>query len=457
MFVGRQQELSLLEAHYQASGFVFDVLYGRRRVGKTCLIQEYIKDKPAVYFMAIEANAAANLAGMSAALHRYIQQPGLSAYQTFEALFDALTHLSRSQRLVFVIDEYPYLAAAVPEIPSLLQRYCDHAWPGSQLHLILCGSSMSFMEHQVLGAKSPLYGRRTSQILLKPFTFFETRSMLPAFSMQDCAILHDATGGIPEYQRFVRQDQSVGSNLTDLFLRPGGRMLEEPANLLKQELREPRVYNTILDAMASGASKSSEIATKSGMESAALNRYLSSLEELSIIKREKPLGGKQSRRTIYRIMDGSFRFWYRFVQPNLSAVASGLGEQVYERLVQPRLSDHMGQGFEHIFFDYFDRLQQQGALPDLAGSRGRWWGNNPALRQEEEIDLIAPGQNITFFGEAKWRNEPMKADVIQELERKSLLIPASKRYYLLLSKSGYAQSARQYADGRTDIQLIPFV
>ena len=137
------------------------------------------------------------------------------------------------------------------------------------------------------------------------------------------------------------------------------------------------MYNTILDAMASGASKSSEIATKSGMESAALNRYLSSLEELSIIKREKPLGGKQSRRTIYRIMDGSFRFWYRFVQPNLSAVASGLGEQVYERLVQPRLSDHMGQGFEHIFFDYFDRLQQREALPDLAGSRGRWWGQQP--------------------------------------------------------------------------------
>lgn len=131
MFVGRQQELSLLEAHYQASGFVFDVLYGRRRVGKTRLIQEYIKNKPAVYFMAIEANAAANLAGMSAALHRYMQQPGLSAYQTFEALFDALTHLSRNQRLMFVIDEYPYLAAAVPEISSLLQRYCDHAWPGS--------------------------------------------------------------------------------------------------------------------------------------------------------------------------------------------------------------------------------------------------------------------------------------------------------------------------------------
>ena len=315
---------------------------------------------------------------------------------------------------------------------------------------------MSFMERQVLGAKSPLYGRRSAQILVKPFTFFESKRMMPAFSAQDVAVLHDVSGGIPEYQRFVDPMCSLGQNLTALFLQPGGRMFEEPANLLKQELREPRMYNSILDAVAGGASKHNEIATRAGVDSPALNRYIISLEELAILKREKPMGEKNSRKTIYRIMDGSFRFWYRFVQPNLSAIMSGLGEQVFERIVSPRLNDHMGQGFEQIFFDVFDRAQREGSLPDLAGSRGRWWGNNKELKQEEEIDLVAFGTQFTYFGEAKWRNQPLNVEVIQDLERKSLLIPAQQRHYLLLSKSGFTPGAREYASINRDVTLLPF-
>lgn len=455
-FIGRQRELELLQAHFRSDGFVFDVIYGRRRVGKTRLIREFIAGKPAVYFMGIEANAKANLEGMSRALHAHTGQMDLSPYSSFEGLFEALMQLSRDTRLVFVIDEYPYLAAAVPEISSILQRFCDHDWQGTQLHLVLCGSSMSLMEQQVLGAKSPLFGRRSAQILLMPFTFFETRQMLPKFSIIDCAVLHDVTGGIPEYQRYINPGDNLKGNLTQMFLSPGGRMFEEPSNLLKQELREPRVYNSILDAIASGASKNNEIATKAGMDSPALNRYLASLESLAIVRREKPLGESQSRKTIYRIADGSFRFWYRFVQPNLSAVMSGLGSQVYDRMVLPRLNDYMGQGFENIFLDFFDRYQAEGRLPDLAGARGRWWGNNPVRKREEEIDLLAFGQEITFFGEAKWRNEPMMAEVIRDLERKSLLIPSRKRHYLLFSKSGFASSALDYSRPRTDITLIPF-
>lgn len=393
---------------------------------------------------------------MSKALHRHLGQTSLSAYGSFEALFDSLAEASRDKRLVFVIDEYPYLAAALPEISSILQRYCDHVWQQGQLQLILSGSSMSFMEEQVLGAKSPLYGRRTAQILLKPFNFFESRAMLPAFSLDDCAVLHHASGGIPEYQRHINQNNSLQTNLTEMFLYPEGRLFEEPSNLLKQELREPRVYNSILDAIASGASKNNEIATKIGMESPALNRYLSSLEELSILLRDKPIGEKQGRKTIYRIKDGSFRFWYRFVLPNLSAVMSGLGTQIFEKMVKPHLNTFMGQGFEDIFFDFFDDCQAKGSLPDLVGDRGRWWGNNPKLKQEEEIDLLAYGNEWTFFGEAKWRNKTLDMDVVKELERKSLLIRADKRFYLLFSKSGYTSGVKEYAAQRKNLHLILF-
>ncbi|MDD3571442.1 MAG: ATP-binding protein [Eubacteriales bacterium] len=455
-FVGRERELALLNAHCEGEGFFFVVSYGRRRVGKTRLIQEYIKDKPAIYFMGIEANAQANLAGMSLALQRSKKQKGLAAYSSFEALFEALGEISAARRIIFVIDEFPYLAAAAPEISSLLQRFCDHIWQKGQLHLILCGSTMRFKERQVLGVKSPLFGRRSAQIMLNPFTFFESRRMLPKLCLEDAALLHDATGGIPAYQRYIQPDKSTADNLTALFLSPGGRMFEEPSNLLKQELREPRVYNSILGAIAGGASRSNEIATKIGLESAALNHYLAGLEELRIIVRERPVGQKSNRKTIYRITDGSFRFWYRFVLPHMSAVMTGLGSQVFTQFVAPFINNHMGQGFEAIFYDYFDRWQMEGSLPGLAGNRGRWWGNNPALKQEEEIDLVGFGADITYFGEAKWRNEPMKADVIADLERKSQLVPAKHQHYLLLSKSGYTKSAHGYAENRPEIHLMRF-
>ena len=255
-FVGRSRELMNLDKQFNNRRFEFSVIYGRRRIGKTWLIRKFIENKPAIYFTGVEAGALTNLESMSKAVHRHFGQEGLSPFRSFADLFDYLADYTQKNQLIFVIDEYPYLASASPEISSLLQRYCDHEWQSSQLHLILCGSSMSFMERQVLGAKSPLYGRRTAQYHLKPFNIFESLSYLSSMTKEDAAILHAATGGVAEYLSFVDQKRSVAENLTELFLNSNGRLSEEPSNLLKQELREPRVYNDILDAIANGDRKS---------------------------------------------------------------------------------------------------------------------------------------------------------------------------------------------------------
>ena len=246
MFIGRSRELNKLNALYNSNQFEFAVFYGRRRVGKTMLINEFIERKKAVYYMAVEGTKKENLTGLSKAFLQDSLAP-LSQFGDYEDLLAYIDQLALTgERYIIAIDEFPYLAASYPVISSLLQKHIDHCWKNSNLFLILCGSSMSFMEEQVLGYKSPLYGRRTAQFKIHPFTFFEARQMLAAFTSEEQAVLYGVTGGIPEYLSRINPRISLDKNLIELFFDESGRLFEEPVNLLKQELREPATYHSII-------------------------------------------------------------------------------------------------------------------------------------------------------------------------------------------------------------------
>lgn len=458
VFVGRKSELDELKKQYSSNDFQFTVIYGRRRIGKTELIKQFMKDKNAIYFMATESSGDKNLELLSKVV---LQHSGtkfrFGKFESYETLFDFIAEVSRHERLVFVIDEYPYLAEAYPEISSMIQKYCDHFWKDTMLQLILCGSSMSFMENQVLGLKSPLYGRRTTQIKLKEFNYFETEEFLKSMKKEDIAVLHAVTGGVVEYLSYIDKTKDLDSNLVTLFFKDSGRMYEEPASFLKQELREPRVYNEILDVIAKGARKNNEIATKVHRSTGALNNYLDSLIELGIIMKEKPIGEDTSRKTIYRIKNGAFRFWYRYVFPNMSAIEIGLGDRLYREQVKEDLSNFMGEEFEEIFLDHFDLLNKQGDLPALITSRGRWWGNNSKLKREEEIDLIGYGKDLAVFCEVKWTNKKVDIDVLESLMEKSMLFSSIEKHYILFSKSGFTKRIMEKTKDNEGIQLVSFL
>ena len=458
MFVGREKELQILNKQYESGNFEFTVLYGRRRIGKTQLLKEFIKDKNSIYYMAIEAGYNTNLNLLSKNIYSNTEKSSyLSPFPDFNQLFNYISDISKDRRLVLIIDEYPYLAQSAPEISSIIQNFCDHEWKNTKLHLVLCGSSMSFMENQVLGIKSPLYGRRTAQIKLKPFTFFETEKYLYPMQKEDIAILHTATGGIAEYLTYIDTNVSLKENLISLFLKDSGRLYEEPINFLKQELREPNVYHNILNAIANGSTKNNTIATKISIQSGALNRYLDNLIELGIIIKEFPVNEDSTRKSIYRIADGSFKFWYQFVLPNMSAIELGLGENVYNESIKDYLNSYMGEGFEKIFYDYFDKLNQEGKLPALFTKRGRWWGNNPNLKREEEIDLIGISKTITLFAEVKWNKDPIDLKIAQSLIEKSLLLKPKKAFYILFSKNGFTESVQRLSREEDNIELISFL
>lgn len=459
MFVGRQREMKKLEKLYRGNQFEFVVFYGRRRVGKTTLINEFLADKKSSYYMSVEGTKAENLSGLSRALLT-LENQGLlmPEFRDFESLLGYIDQLARSgERRIIAIDEYPYLAASYPAISSMLQSHIDQCWKDSSLFLILCGSSMSFMEEQVLGYKSPLYGRRTAQFKIHPFTFFEAKEMLPGFESREQAVLYGATGGLPEYLSRIQPGYSVDDNLMELFFDESGRLFEEPSNLLKQELKEPATYHSILSAIAGGASRLNEIATKTGLESSGCSNQLASLMTLEIVKKEFPITEKAGgRKTLYRLGDSMFLFWYRFVRPNLSTIIRGMGETVYETLVKPQLNDFMGSIFEEICQQYMFRPTVYGALPFPIGNLGRWWGNNPKKKCQEEIDLMAVLEEKAFFGECKWRNEQVDTDVLHTLEERGKLFHYEKEYFWVFAKEGFTPDAVAYAEKKENIRLLSF-
>lgn len=442
MFVGREKELEKLNTMYALNEFQFAVIYGRRRVGKTTLIREFLKDKESIFFVSLEGTYKENLMGLSMAIHK---EEGVS-YTSFESLFDAIDQLLETKRVILAIDEYPYLAQSYSPISSLIQKHIDLCWKDKNMFLILCGSSMSFMENQVLGYKSPLYGRRSAQFKIMPFNYIETRKMVPQYDIYDQAIVYGITAGIPEYLLKIDDSKSLDENIVDLFFDANGVLFEEPMNLLKQEMRNPASYNSIIGAIASGCSRLNEISNKVGLDTPSCSALLKSLIKLSIVEKECPVTEKEtSKKTIYKIKDTMFLFWYRFVRPNYTNIQLGLGKIVYEKNVKPHLSDYMGYVFERICMEYLYQEQIFLSLPFIPEKIGKWWGNNPTQKKEAEIDIMAISPDVYLLAECKWLNKLVDRKILSNLFMKSAIFPYKKIYFMVFSKSGYTQDALEYA------------
>lgn len=458
MFIGRKTELQQLNTLYKQDKFQCVIIYGRRRVGKTTLINEFIKDKDAVYFTGIESTSKDNLENFSrsiAALNN-ANTDNAPVYKDFRSALIDIDALAQNRKIVLVIDEYPYLARSYRPISSLLQELIDTKFKNNaNLFSILCGSSMSFMEKQVLGYQSPLYGRRTAQFHIRPFTFYEAAAYYKNFSNEDLAVVYGITGGIPLYMSFITDTLSLKDNIINTFLTPSGYMYEEPFNLLNQELREPAMYNAIIRAVATGSSRISEIASKVGIENAAATSYVDKLIELGIIEKEVPAGtAGKSRKSIYGIKDGMFRFWYKFIPENNILVQRNMPEAAWTN-IQPHINEYMGKVFENICADYL--LENYTNLPVQFQNLGRWWGNNPKMKREEEIDIVAASNDKAILCECKWRNEKTDKDVLETLlERRKLLPWFNECYYYIFSKSGFTAACQQLANENDKVKLVTY-
>ena len=441
MFIGRNEELLSLNERYASGKYECAVIWGRRRVGKTELITEFAKGKKHIYFTAVEGTKQKNTEILSKSVFNGLHGEIRVSAPYFRDLSDCLDYIyenAKNEKLVFVIDEYPYFAESDRSVSSVLQQYIDHKFQHIDFMLILCGSSMSFMEKQVMGDKSPLYGRRTCQYRIAPFDFETSALFHKNFTRQEQAVIYGITGGIPKYLLQIDDGKDLKTNIIKNFFSPDSLLFEEPNNLLKQELREPAVYNSIVTAIATGSSKLNEIATKSNTATSACSVYLNSLISLNIVKRELPLLSKPtSRNTIYRLNDGMFRFWYKFVYDNISEITMRQGAAVYEE-IEGQIPDFMGETFEDICKQHLWRENIAGRLPFRFKDCGRWWGANPIKKEEQEIDIIAYSKTgKALFAECKWKNEKIDGKILDKLMEKASMFDYPEKYYMLFSKSGF--------------------
>jgi uncharacterized protein len=426
-FVGRRAELDALERRYASSRAALVPVYGRRRVGKTELLLRFSSGKPTIYFTASDKLRTPQIADFMRAAAEWIAAPHLaeSAPTNWEAALRLVVAAApKDRKLLLVLDEFQWLCRSSPDVPSVIQRLWDLEWQrGNRLMLVLCGSFIGFMEREVLGARSPLHGRRTADLRLEPFGFQEAAAFHPNWSTEEQARAYFVCGGIPAYLNRFEPGRSVTQNIAREFFEIDGFFQREPDFLLREELAEVKQATSILEAIALGRRAQSDIARAVGLTASALAPHVKNLVLLGYLEREVPLSPNRPPRTsvVYRVADPLLRFWFRFIEPNWSTLRRYPAERAFEQIVAPQWEAFCGEGFE--------RLCRQ-ALP-LIYSRegitgrfqvGEYWDRTAQI---DVVGLRADGW--VDLGECRWLARASQSEAARELSIRAARFPAGSR------------------------------
>lgn len=441
-FVDREEELAFLQEKYSDERFQCIVLYGRRRVGKTELIKQFVRQKPHLYFLADKRGTETNLDRFNEKVAEFLGQPKVEV-KTFDRLFSYLHKNLRDQRLIIAIDEFSYLVEKDEAIPSLFQLIIDEELSSSKVFLIFSGSSVSLMEQGVLSAKSPLYGRRTGQMKIAPLGIKEILQFFPNYAFQQAVEVYSVFGGIPFYLQKVNDSLNVLENVRQQIIKKGEILYEEIDFLLKEELRDPSSYKSILEAIARGATKTVEIANGAKIEAKDLDKYLKVLMNLGYVKRITPVTEKPStRRSFYAFADHFFRFWFTFCYPRQSDLEMGeIGNILATLRVQ--FPAFVGKAFEQVCFEF---LQHTKIFPFQR--LGTWW------QGETEIDLVAihEFEKSILFAECKWQERVRAEEIIHQLKNKAALFPGKAS----MRRETYAIFAKSFKEKRPEKGVLLF-
>lgn len=445
--LGRKEEMSHLEELYNSNTFEFLVMYGRRRVGKTTILQEFADHSNSIFFPAREKNDALNLEDFSKVVQYHFDQRFIASFQSWEDAFDYIGE-KIEQRTAIIIDEFPYIAEENPSIKSFLQHTIDHSWKNKNIFLILCGSSVSIMENEVIGRKSPLHDRQTSSLEIKPFDYLESSNFFPNYTYEEKLIAYGILGGIPRYLEAFDLNESIEKNVANKIIRNGAYLHEEPDNLLKAELRETNVYSSILSAIANGRNKIIDIANFIHEDRTKVAKYLITLQTLRLIEKRVPcMEPETSKKSIYVIKDNFFKFWFRYEFTN-NSYYSMLGAKDASEEIMNDISNLMGDAFEEICKEYIIRLAKQRKLPFIPYYLGKWWGTNPTIKAQDDVDLLAvdkTGKRAIFI-ECKFTSQPMPYDEYEDLVTATKAFPSIEEKQLwFISKSGYTKSVIEQA------------
>ncbi|MCX6698485.1 MAG: ATP-binding protein [Methanomicrobiales archaeon] len=415
VFINRTRELANLRERYESRKAEFIVLYGRRRVGKSELIDQFLSSHHGIRILAREESKSLQLRRLAADLCTYFKDPFLrkTGFADWDSVFEYLLQHA-GERVVIAFDEFPYLVAGDSSLPSILQGYWDGQLKDTGVFLILSGSSISMMESITMAYGSPLFGRRTGQILLSPLRFIHALDYLQ--DLRKSVEFYAVFGGTPAYIMAADPGKDIMSNIASKVLREDSFLFRDVEFVLRSELVEPRYYFSILFSLAQGNHSIGLIGNDTGLSKSVVNKYLSVLIDLHLVHRRIPVTESiKSRKGLYYLSDNLFDFWFKFVNPYLDTLERGNTEIILEQYVKPQFPGYVGKHFEAMVMDLFDLYNQHSVLPFVFTQIGSWW------HQGEEIDIVVlrEDEQKIMFCECKWQDDVNGERVFADLTSKA--------------------------------------
>ena len=458
-FIDREYEMETLESEYRRKGSELVIMYGRRRVGKTTLISEFIKDKNALFFLASEESEAQNRALFKEKAADFIGSDLLknADVKSWDVIFKAIMDSPFDRKPVIVMDEFQYIGKSNTAFPSIFQRIWEEILKTRSVMVILCGSLISMMESQTLAYSSPLYGRRTAQIRLTQIPFSYYHDFFPNKSRRELIDFYAITGGVPKYIELFSETEDIYSAIQKNVLNRSGYLYDEPHFLLQQEVSEVGSYFSIIRAIAMVNSKLSAIASVLEVPATSLTKYLKTLIDLDILEREVPIteeNPEKSKKGLYKIKDNYIRFWFAFVYPNMSFIESGNSGIVMKKIRSSLVSGHIAFVYEDVCRERMWELNGEDRWPFHFSKIGRWWDG----KNEIDIAAIDPDGKNLILGECKFWHEPVGVNIFNDLVEKSKSVTWKKSarhtWYVLFSAEGFTDELKRLAQSRGDLLLF---
>ena len=458
MFIDRVEDISFLQSQYERSDASLVILYGRRRVGKTSLISEFGKDKNMLYFLATEESEASNRSQFKELVSDYTGNELLknAVVDNWEIIFNTLSQYEVYKRKLIVIDEFQYIGKSNISFLSVFQKIWE-SMKKQNVMVILCGSLVSLMETQTLAYNSPLYGRRTGQIKLKPIPFKHYHEFFNGKGYRELIEYYSVTGGVPKYIELFIDEKDIWTAIEKNVLSVRSYLYEEPVFLLQREVSEIGSYFSLIRAIAAGNHKMGAIASVMGVKQTNLTKYLRTLIDLDILERQVPVTEEKpdiSKQGLYYIKDNFIDFWFKFVYPSRSAIETGDIAQVKSKIRAGFVNRHVSFVYENVCRQQLWEIAAKEKLPFRFTEAGRWWNS------QQEIDIVAldsAGTDI-IFGECKYTGGPMDIEVFFKLQEKKNAVNWKKEFrnesFIFFCISGYTDQMNALAADRANVFLF---
>lgn len=450
-FKGRVSELNILQRKFDSDEFQMVVLYGRRRIGKTELMNEFMRRQKCkcISFTAVEQSEKELLSIMTETILDSLapEMIGMVEFPSFEKLFEFIGNKAKDERIIFFIDEYPYLAKQCPYIQSVLQKITGSVWKESKLYFVLCGSLVAFMKDEVLAETAPLHGRATLELKLKPFNYLDTAEFVPEYSPEEKAIVYGLTNGVAKYIEQFNDSKSLEENIVNEYFTFGGYFTaEQIKTVITNDKQNPALYNSIVSAIATGHTRNNEIASYVGMDD--ITYPLKVLQKAEIIEK------RIAKKTYYVLNDSMLVFWFKYANRAISLINAGKGERYYLNNVAENLHDYMGSVFEKMCKEYLFMKAGEDGFPivtEIDNYQQSVLDSEGKLKQIEIDILGVEGKDVKIIGECKFQNEKIDKITFEDFIDKTRHIKAKKPLLCFFSLSGFSDYVKENAG---DVILI---